>query len=144
MEELLERVKSKSLQQTLEDPSDLKEIYKQMGESICLSCPGIIKEKYLSLFKVSEEKIISKMDRILRMKPGKLIDTTMSNVYPQGQFTDSNITDQISIKLIDMGYGAFFVNPEKADELRFVKEIEVNPIFKNESKSSKSQSKDKI
>lgn len=160
--DLLQKVKSKSLEETLKYPSDIKELYKQMNEDICSYCPGIIKEKYLSLFKQKDEIIMSQIEKRLRMKPSKLIDRTMASSYPQGQYTDKNITDKISVMLIDLGYGDRFINPEIVEEVRAglnkeqkqlsipdvpFQEETVNVVFKsaqNEIKPSKSKRKNRL
>jgi hypothetical protein len=99
------------------DPSELKQFYKDyLNDNFCTSCPDVIAQKYYNLSKINVDQVLKSNTNILKMIPGKLISTYNSVNLPQGHFTDKNITDKISIQLIQAGYAKFFINPQDIDK----------------------------
>lgn len=133
MRERLALLLSTHLSEIHKDPTELKQFYKEfLNETFCTSCPGIIAQKYNNLSKINVDQILKTNSNILKMIPGKLISTYTSTNLPQGHFTDKNITDNISIQLINAGYGKFFLNPKDIDKA-------IESIGKTDSKLVESQ-----
>jgi len=83
-------------------------LYKQMyGEDICFTCPG-------SNLEYAFKKIYKDRDRELpnfRMKRGCVINTMMVDIdgIPKGHFNVHNMTNDLAKKLIENGYGSYFL-----------------------------------
>jgi len=109
----------RGLQYSLNNPGEFASIYKEVyGEAICRYCPGIIQEKFLKLTSLTPETIQVMSERRFQIKHNKLIDTLMSPVPPQGQWTNANITDDVAIELIKLGYGNRFVGDPTIDDVQ--------------------------
>lgn len=117
MKERIEAILSKPLSEIESNPKILKKFYKEFfQEDICSTCPGVIAAKYNQLKRLSEETIHRISTNILRMRKGAMIDTYMASAGPIGHFTNANITDEISIELIERGWGGSFENPEDIEK----------------------------
>lgn len=113
MKKQLESLRSKTLDQILEDPKELRRFYKEFfNEDVCAYCKTIIKQRWEDLIKLTPEKVKAIMTRVLKMKPGKAISTFSSNTLPQGYWTAKNINDAVAIKLIESGHASSFINPQ--------------------------------
>lgn len=116
MEELL----NKGLEYCLSNLSEFARAYKVLtGEDICSYCRGVIEAKFNELNN-NRNTIKTMQERTYRMLPGKLIDTTMGDKEPWGQFTDKNMTDAIAEKLIGQGYGKYFKDVPKNESIEFI------------------------
>lgn len=88
-------------------PNEMVSLYEQMyRDTICLTCPGNLEYAYKKMYKDREREIPT-----IQMKRGKLIDTTMieDDRLPKGHFTLKNITDEIALVLIELGYSDCFI-----------------------------------
>lgn len=86
----------------------LSSLYKEMyGEDICFNCPGAnLEYAYKKLYKDRERHPLS-----YRMKRGCVINTMMVDIegIPKGHYTIHNMTDELAKKLIENGYGSYFL-----------------------------------
>jgi hypothetical protein len=122
----MEEILKKGLAYVLKNPSEFTRAYKLLyGGDVCSYCPGVIESKFKEVNK-NRDNIKNMQERKYRMIPGKLIDTTMGDSKPWGQFTDKNMTDEIAEQLIGQGYSKYFVNAQVVEkpDIKIAEELE--------------------
>ena len=90
------------------------------GDKICVGCSGKMRQKFNDLMNTNQQKLKAMSEQKFIMEPGKLIDRSMASKGLSGQYTASNMTDEIALQLLKShkGYIKFFKSfPKNWEEL---------------------------
>lgn len=136
MKEEIKYILSLPIHKILNNHKILKDFYFKYKISVCWTCPNAIQANYNRLHNLEiKEEVMN--NNILRLRKGVMIDTIMAETGPIGHFTNANITDEISIELIESGWKDSFENPEDLDLAieSFVEKIDPSKEEKEEQKT---------
>ena len=100
------------------------------GDKICVGCSGKMRQKFTNLMNTNQQKLKTMSNKKFIMVPGKLIDRSMAPTGLSGQYTASNMTDEIALQLLksQKGYIKFFKDfPDNWEKLAAKAKFPVAP-----------------